>query len=165
MKKIISKITVVFLILSSNGIRAQTGQPNLDQFELWKQTIGTWEYKISKDSTYTYSIEPYGLGGVGWSKITVNDKTIQESRFVVGYNTEMNKMVYANLVKGKELALTVRWATAKNRSVRVDLNYVSNLDNAPRKFETEIKSPDMYTEYIYMKNKLVETKTWTRVKQ
>jgi hypothetical protein len=156
---------VLLLLICSTVLQAQTEQPKLDQLEFLKKAIGTWEYKISQDSTYTFHMELYGdKGGIGWAKVTVKDKIIMEGQILFSYSKELDKIILAFLVKGKEIALTVRWATAINRYTRVGYKYVANPESAPLRYEVEYTNPDTFVEDIFINNKKTATKTWTRLK-
>jgi hypothetical protein len=156
---------VLVLLICSKILQAQTTQPKLDQLELLKKAIGTWEYKISKDSTYTFHMEPYGdKGGTGWAKVTVKDKIIMEGQILFSYSKELDKVILAFLVKGKEIALTVKWATAINRYTRVGYKYAANPESAPLRYEVEYTNQDTFIEDIIINNKKTVSKTWTRVK-
>ena len=44
----------IFLLLCTNGILAQTTQTKLDQVELYKQFLGTWQRNVknAEDTTF-----------------------------------------------------------------------------------------------------------------
>jgi hypothetical protein len=46
-------VIAVFITLYSNGLFAQALQAVLNQVELMKQFIGTWENETNKDTVYT----------------------------------------------------------------------------------------------------------------
>ena len=51
---------VVFLVICINGIQAQTTKSTLNQVELMKQFIGTWNGVIGKDTVEVWETKPYG---------------------------------------------------------------------------------------------------------
>jgi len=166
MKKAYLSIAIaVFFLTYTSGIWGQTTQTKLNQAELWNQFNGTWDCEIAKDTIHTFYMEPYGIGWVGWTKITTKDKTLMEGKLLFGYDKELDKIIVARIVKGNDLLLTASWFDPNNRNMRVDFKYASNPEMSPRKFEIEFKTPDLYLEYIIRNNKLVETKTWARVKK
>jgi hypothetical protein len=166
MKKICLTLTMAVSLLSicSIGVQAQKTQPKLNQVELMKQFFSTWQNKISDDTTYTYSIEPFGIGGVGWSKTTTDDKTLSEGRVIIGYDPGTDKIRWASMKKGKELVFRVAWFSSDTHWTHLDPLYVSNPEMAPFRIEGDFKSQDMYVENIIINNKIAQTKTWTRVK-
>jgi hypothetical protein len=61
MKKIyLTTLIAVFLLLCSQGIQAQTAQTKLNQVELMKQFLGTYQANISKDTVETWETQQYG---------------------------------------------------------------------------------------------------------
>ena len=50
----------VFLLVSINGVQAQTAQANLNQMELIKQFLGTWKCDLDKDTVMMWECNPYG---------------------------------------------------------------------------------------------------------
>jgi len=50
----------VSLMVCSIGILAQTGQPQLNQLELLKQSIGTWQASVGKDTVEVWDYQQYG---------------------------------------------------------------------------------------------------------
>jgi hypothetical protein len=57
---LLTSIMFVFLLVESTRIQAQTGKPNLDQFKLMQQALGTWEANIGKDSVLVRETQQYG---------------------------------------------------------------------------------------------------------
>jgi hypothetical protein len=61
MKKICLTMTIaVFLLICINGLQAQTTQPKLNQVELMKQLIGTWQANVGKDTIEVWECQQYG---------------------------------------------------------------------------------------------------------
>lgn len=50
----------VFILICSTGIQAQTTQTKLNQLELMKQFIGTWQSNVGKDSVDVREWQNYG---------------------------------------------------------------------------------------------------------
>jgi hypothetical protein len=61
MKKLCFLLAVpVLMLLSKNVMQAQTTQTKLDQTELMKQFLGTWQSKVSKDTVEVWECKQYG---------------------------------------------------------------------------------------------------------
>jgi len=61
MKKLCLTIVVfVFLLFISNVIQAQNTQTKLNQVELMKQWLGTWQNDTEKDTIEIWEAKPYG---------------------------------------------------------------------------------------------------------
>lgn len=50
----------VFLLVCSMGILAQTAQTQLNQLELMKQSLGTWQAPVGKDTVEVWDYQQYG---------------------------------------------------------------------------------------------------------
>jgi hypothetical protein len=63
MKKICSEIVfIIYLLLFSAGMQAQTGKTQINQLEIMKRFIGTWQTNIGQDSVEIWDCQPYGEG-------------------------------------------------------------------------------------------------------
>jgi hypothetical protein len=61
MKKLsLTTVIFLFLLFLSNGIQAQTSQTKLNQVELAKQFLGTWQHDVSKDTVEIWEAKAYG---------------------------------------------------------------------------------------------------------
>src|ERR1035437_9475320 len=97
-----SAIIALFLLLSSNGIQAQTTQTKLDQVELMKQFVGSWKVEESKDTTFFWDAKSYGTGLEGYYKTVTKGKTVTEGKFLQGYDKSIDKSIYVELPSGKD---------------------------------------------------------------
>lgn len=64
MKTILKSNLALIVLFFSIGIQAQTKQPKLNQLELYKQFIGTWQAEIGADSVEVRECREYGLSFV-----------------------------------------------------------------------------------------------------
>jgi|WetSurSiteA1Bulk_404760.scaffolds.fasta_scaffold00970_5 hypothetical protein len=63
MKEFCSAAVFVFsLLFCSPGARAQTDKTQINQLEIMKRFIGTWQANIGKDSVEVWDCQPYGEG-------------------------------------------------------------------------------------------------------
>jgi len=58
-------VIVVFILMCSTGIHAQTAKSNLDQSKLMQQWLGTWETILGKDSIEVWECQKYGKSFIG----------------------------------------------------------------------------------------------------
>jgi hypothetical protein len=168
MKKIYTVTTIaVFLLLYSSGILAQTAQSGLDQVELMKQFIGTWENATNKDTVYTAEFKPYGNGGLEFTlRSVVQGKQGYEMKQLWGYDKKSDKVVVAGLMKDNpNIILQATWFTAKDRCEQVPLEFASNPEKAVYKVEFKIKSPDLVVRQETVNNKPQEPEPYTRIKK
>jgi hypothetical protein len=94
MKKLWSPFAItIFLIVFTNGILAQTTQTKLNQVELMKQFVGTWQMSdstvtvnYSKDTIQVWEVQQYGKAFLIISYFKINGKKSFES---------INNLVYS----------------------------------------------------------------------
>jgi hypothetical protein len=162
----LTTMTVVFLLLSSNGIQAQTTQTQLNQVELMKQWIGSWKCEVAKDTTNTAEVISFGNVGAieqNWTSF-VKGKIINEKKAIWGYDRKNDKYIVVEISKNNEgINLSARWFTSKNTIVTIPFEYLSNPEKATTKRVSEIKSPDLFISTTIENNKQGRTVTYTRV--
>lgn len=156
----------IFILLSINGIYAQTNQTDLNQMELLKQFIGTWENKAIKDTLYTAEFKPYGSGGLEFNlKGVAQGKLWLEIRQLWGYDKKSDKVVIAGFMKDSpSFMLQAAWFTAKNRFEQVPYEFASNPDKAGFVVVFDLKSPDLVIRTEVVNGKSLVAETYTRVK-
>jgi hypothetical protein len=62
----------VFLLICLNGLQAQTTQTKLNQVELAKQIVGTWQRNISKDTIEVWETQLYGKAIIHTGFLIIN---------------------------------------------------------------------------------------------
>jgi hypothetical protein len=159
-------LSVVFILLCTNGIQAQTTQTGLNQAELMKQFIGTWKNETIKDTVYTAEFKPYGNGGMEFKLTSVTQgKTWLEVKQLWGYDKKSDKIVVAGLAKDNpNIMLQATWFTAKNKCEQVPLEFASDPKQASFRVLFELKSPDLVVREEIVNNKTILTETYNRVK-
>jgi hypothetical protein len=166
MKKIYSiTIGVVLAVICMNGLYAQTGT-DLNQAELMKQFVGTWENRSIKDTVYTAEFRPYGNAGLEFNlKSFTQGKQWMEMKQLWGYDKKSDKIVTAGFAKDSPdfMLQTLRF-TAKNKCEQVPFESASNPDQASFKVVFDIKSPDVVLREEFVNNKSIGIETYTRVK-
>ena len=169
MKKIFLTITiVVFLLICSSGIQAQTTQTKLNQIELAKQFLGTWQNVSENGTIQVVEITCFRNGGFEQYKKDISkEKIISEIKYLWGYDKINDKYILASIGNDKpDLNLRVIWFTSKNTCEHFPYTYISNPEQVTSKTIYEFKSPDMFTATGMKDNKPAgNTSTWTRVKK
>ena len=160
----LTTIIALFLLLSINGIQAQTTQTKLNQVELMKQFIGSWKGDIAKDTTLLWEVKPYGIGLEGSIKYVSKGKTVLETKQLWGLDKVHDKLIVAEIIKGMDLELYASWFISKYKFEFIRYSDISNPEQINFKVEGEIISKDMFVEKMIINNKLVRTDTYTRVK-
>jgi hypothetical protein len=160
----LSMAIIVFLIICSNRIQAQTTETKLNQVELMKQFIGSWKVDLAKDTVLFWDAKPFGTGLECYYKTVSKDKILMEAKQLFGYEKKTDKYVAANLVKGMDIEIWALWFTSNNKYVITYYSDISNPDKSSFKMDGEFKSPNVYTETYIMNGKPIMTYTYTRVK-
>ncbi|MGD0755894.1 MAG: hypothetical protein ABR927_12620 [Bacteroidales bacterium] len=167
MKKICLTITIaVLLLFCLNGLQAQTTQTKLNQVELMKQLIGTWQSEAFQDTIWTGEIKSYG-NGLEWSvKIELNGKIIREGKAFTGYDKKNDKLIQCDLYKDSpNIVLNLIWFTSANKYQEVSFEDSSNPGKASFVSKFELKSPDLVIENDFLNDKLINTYTAHRIKK
>jgi hypothetical protein len=156
MKKIcLIKFILVFMLLFSNALTAQTAQiakSRLNQVELMKKWIGYWR---TEGSYITSEIRPYGIDGLeGSQKVQIKDSIAQEHKFLYGYNKNLDKYISASISKNNSgLFLVVFWFTSANTCERIPFEDISDPEKASSKAIYEFKPNDQIIATFMEKNK------------
>jgi hypothetical protein len=166
MKKLsLSTTIIIFLLICCDGIQAQTTQSTLNQVDLMKQFIGTWEFELAKDTTVYWDLKSYGIGMEGNFRIATKGKTLMEGKQLWGYDNNLDKWISAQMMKGVTMQLYVHWFTSINKWTTISYKDISNPDKTSEKWDMEFKSPDVLTNSWIRNNEPVVVKTFTRVKE
>jgi hypothetical protein len=91
MKKICLVITVVVLLLCSQGIQAQTTHSTLDQIELMKQFLGTWQANAGMDTVEVWEFQQFGKAFILNVTQVVKGKNTPQNINNIVFNSEEGK--------------------------------------------------------------------------
>ena len=160
----LTTMIVTFLLLGTNGIRAQTTQAKLNQVELMKLQIGTFKCVSHKDTTVFWEGKSYGTGLDCYYKTVVKGKTVREGRELWGYDKSIDKFICASLTKGNDIEIQAVWFTSKNVYEYIRYSDISNPEKASWKIVGEFTSPDVVVETTTENNKITLVETYTRIK-
>ena len=137
----------------------------LNQVELMKQMIGSWQGDVAKDTTYFAECKSYGTTGLEWSYKTVTKgKIVKEGKQFWGYDRKVDKLIFSSMDKDGDMGMYTSWFLSKNKYLYLPYSDIPNPETASFKIEGEIKSPDIVVETTVVNNKPVITYTYTRVK-
>jgi len=165
MKTLYLTLTViVLLLLCTNLAQAQTNQTNLNQTELTKQFMGSWKCDFGNDTTFFMEGKLYGTGSEYNYNYAAKGKLFMEGKQLAGYDKKIDKIVYVNLEKGKDIEMLALWFTSTNKYMITSYRDIANPEKASFKFEGEFKSPNLFVEKLIINGKLLKTYTMTRVK-
>ena len=165
MKTLYLTLTViVLLLLCTNIARSQTPQTKLNQVELTKQFMGSWKCDFGNDTTFSMEGKLYGTGSEYYYNYAAKGKVFTEGKQLAGYDKKIDKIVYVNLEKGKDIELLSLWFTSTTKYIITNYSDIANPGKASFTFEGEFKSPNLFVEKLIINGKLLKTYTMTRVK-
>lgn len=147
-------------------IHAQTAQNKLNQVELMKQFLGTWQAEIGKDTIQVNEFTAFGSGVVGTITNMTKGKAISSFKQLWGYDQKNDKIIFATIWESSpEISLWAYWFTSKSICEGVSYQDISNPGKAVLKYKMEIKSTDTYVLRMLQNNKPVAELTFNRVKK
>lgn len=79
------------LLLCVITLNAQTADARLDQPVLMKQMIGTWENRLSPDTSVIWELKAYGHGLEAHYRFTAKGKTYREVKQLTGFDGKFEK--------------------------------------------------------------------------
>jgi len=155
----------VFLLFCSYGIQAQTTQTKLNQMELMKQWVGTWNCNIGIDTIFICECKPFNKGFELYLKNEVNGKVVIDWKTLVGYDKKNDKLIEA-LIFGDnpELSLFSMWFSSTNKCEEIFLEDSASPDKAINKWTFEFKTPDLLIWNELVNNKTIHVYNLHRVK-
>lgn len=167
MKKIYLIVFIAALLLfSTQTVEAQTSQTKLNQLELMKQFLGTWQTEIAKDTIQIDEYTAFGNAVVGNIRNITKSKIVQSVKELWGYDEKNDKIVFAEISDSSpNILLYTFWFTSENTCEGVPYQDISNPEKAALKYEMDIKSADTWVMKMLQNNKEIVGLTFTRVKK
>jgi hypothetical protein len=99
----------------------------LNQVELMKQFLGTWQGEIGKDTTFTGEYKLFGTAIEYNFKIINKGKIIDSGKALWGYDKNNDKFINAEILKSsQDIGLYLIWFTAENTCFAVPMADSSN---------------------------------------
>lgn len=162
----LSALIASSLLFLSYRIEAQTTQTTLNQVELMKQFLGTWQTELARDTTQINEYTAFGNVVAGNITSITKGKVIQSFKELWGYDQKTDKIVFAQVSDSSpNINLFAFWFTSKNNCVGVPFQDISNPDKAALKYKMEIKSSDIWVLKMLQNNKEVIVLTYTLIKK
>ena len=139
----------------------QSTQASLDQIELMKQFIGSWQCECSKDTFLIIENTPFGSGMVSNCKIATKDEILDSIIQLYGYDREADRFIMTELIKSSavlEICYIKFISRTKGEMV------VTNTENAKYKWNFEFKTPDTIVQQAILDDNIAKEVTLKRVK-
>jgi hypothetical protein len=167
MKRIgFTTMMVTILLFGSIRIEAQTLQPKLNQVELMKQFLGTWQTEMASDTIQIDEYTAFGNTVVGNIRNITKGKILQSAKELWGYDEKNDKIVFAEVSDSSpNINLYAFWFTSKNNCEGVPYQDISNPGKATLKYKMEIKSSDLWVMKMLQNNKEVVELIFKRVQK
>ena len=113
----LTTIIVVFLLFCLNGVQAQTSQTTLNQVELMKQSLGTWQREVGKDSIQIAEIQQYRNAFTEDVFLVVNGKKTMVNIWNIGYSSKDDKFKAFSLRPSGNYSTFICSFVSKNKCV------------------------------------------------
>ena len=160
MKKLsLTTLIFLFLLFSFNGIQAQTAQTKLNQVELAKQFLGTWQGNTGKDTVQMWEGKPYGKAVITNVYMVINGIKTDSYLSYFGYDDRDDKLKGYNLFPSADFGTWVGVFTT-DKMLKIDGLDTYKPEIIWWKAEFEFKTP---TE-VFIRNfnsEGVKTGEWT----
>lgn len=164
MKKISLVFAIAsFLLICSDSTVAQNTQTKLNQVELMKKFLGSWECDVSKDTIAYWDFRPFGTGLECYVKYVTMGKIIKEVKSLYGYDRTIDKYIAAGITKGMDMQLFAIWFLSDKTYRIIFYSDVPSPEKAIVKNDGEFKSPDLINVTKVVNNKPVNTLIYKRI--
>lgn len=130
----------------------ESTETNLDQGELMKKFLGTWEGEFENSTFFKNETKQFAKGFISNSQVTIGGKIVDSIAQIFGYDNKIDKFIIAELKEsspGIELCLV--WFISEKTGEIV----IINPENAPFKFKFEFKDLDILEQVAIQDNKIV----------
>lgn len=141
MKRLISIFLGLILMLGlSLNLSAQSTGEELDQVELLKQFIGTWEADIGKDSVSVVVFTPLNNGLLFEQQFKANGETYLSLKGVYGFSDD-KQMIYDFFLNSNGTFVMDKGRFDTKTKLKVD-RYYGNTSHAAQMIEWELLTPE-----------------------
>jgi len=148
MKKLLLTTIIVFFSVCFYGIQGQTTQPQLNQQELWKQTIGTWQAETGKDTLEIWDYRLYGEAFIINVDMVIKGKKTPLYMNNMGFNSNQGKFYgFALYPSGS----TITWigSYVSDKKFKGELSAYYNPESVWGKFEFNFDSPTTFNLHFF----------------
>jgi len=162
----LTALIVVLILLSVNKSQSQTTLVQLNQVELMKQFLGTWQAEIGKDTIQLDEYTAFGSAVVASITNSTKGKVFHSVKELWGYDEKTDKIVFAVVTdKSPNMILNAFWFTSNNNCEGVPYADISAPEKAAMKYKMEIKNSDVWVLKVLQNNNKVAEMTFKRVKK
>ena len=145
MKKILLFVGILIsLLVYTNGIQAQTTQPQIDQLELMKQFLGTWQMETGKDSVMVAEIQQHGKAFVETDYRIIKGEKSWLSVWSYSFSSKEGKFNLFDLNRSGNYSTWIASFTSEKKWIQVQVQNF-NPDKVFRKVEIVFETPNNLT--------------------
>lgn len=156
MKKISALFFAGFITLFfSVNLQAQSNENSLDQVELLKQFIGTWEAEIAEDTSITWETIPLGKGFEATFTWKAKGEAYLTARGICGFAKRYQKVNMFILYPGGSIQRSLGEFVSETKMHMDTYNY--DHSKVWTKFEIDFPTPDSWNAIV---KKESSTGTW-----
>lgn len=148
------------LYVSESGLQKLVPNPEkqkeLNQIELHKQFIGTWNIEIGKDTLCIWEVKPYGTGFDCYFKYVANGKMFMEGKQLWGYDMTTDKFLMSEMIKGMDNQFYSWDFLSKNKCRITKFDDMLYPDRAKLRWEVEFISPNSFEQHFIFNDKITK---------
>ena len=155
------KLYILFVLLFSMAeLKPQTTQ--LNQVELMKQFLGSWNCDISRNTSYRYEITPFGDGMLSTVEVIVDGNVIDSIKQIYGYDAKTDKFILSEILKStSEVEISNAWFTSEKSGTIITNEPVYSVS----RIDFEFQSPDIIKQAAVLDNNYTLDMTLYRIKK
>jgi hypothetical protein len=150
----------------SDVARSQIQQPALNQFELDKQFLGTWQAHVGKDTTITITCALVFHGIETYYAIESKGRITFEEKDLLGYDKARDKLLeFAVDNTSPNSSLSIMWFTSEHTAIEIPFEDLPHPEQASVRLTFEITSPETFVLTSTERGKAPDTYHFHRVKK
>jgi hypothetical protein len=159
----VTTMAVLFLLLNSTILQAQTTEPKINQVESLKQFEGQWRYELKKDSGEYWDAKLLGKALVFtvYSEIKGKKNLMYQSSF--GHDSKTGKIMGFVLFPNADYKTWIG-SFIKEETLAVDMVDNFNPEKVSINCEFQFDTPDLLTVTCFNKGERIGLKKFNRIK-
>jgi hypothetical protein len=157
---LLAGLTLTFLTIESFS---QNSTQNLNQVELMKQFVGSWNAKAGADTLIIWECSSFGPNIEFVIKNKVKEVESIEGKTFMGYDVKNGKLLEAIILKDSpNIMLAPCWFTSPKTCVQIQNDDISHPETARWKWSIEFKTTDLFILTETINNKITFIRTFSK---
>jgi hypothetical protein len=163
MNKSIFLLAFLTFILLTNESFSQNSTQNLNQVELMKQFVGSWNAKVGNDTLIIWECASFGHGIEFVIKSEIKGVESIEGKTLMGYDVKNGKLLEAIILKNSpNIMLAPCWFTSPKTCEQIQNDDISHPETARWKWSIEFKTVDLFILTETINNKITFIRTFSK---